>query len=94
MASVYILYSKTIDRFYIGSCKDLDYRIDQHLNKEFIGGFTSRANDWELFFNIDDLGYSQARKIEMHFKSMKSRIYIQNLVKYPEIALKLILKHQ
>ena len=55
MASVYILHSEKLDRFYIGSCKDLSYRMDQHLNKEFTGSFTTAAEDWELYLAIDEL---------------------------------------
>ncbi|XOV69379.1 MAG: GIY-YIG nuclease family protein [Fluviicola sp.] len=36
MATVYIIYSKKIDRFYIGSCKDLDARLDQHNQGVFL----------------------------------------------------------
>jgi len=89
MASVYILYSQTLNRFYTGSCKDLSYRVDQHLNKEFTESFTAVADDWELYFSIDNLEYKQARLIEEHIKRMKSKIYIQNLKKYPEIIEKL-----
>ena len=85
MASVYILFSKKLNRFYTGSCDDLSYRIDQNLNKEFVGSFTTIADDWELYLSIDDLGYKQARLIETHLKKMKSKVYIQNLTKYPEI---------
>ena len=93
MASVYILFSKKLDRFYTGSCEDLSYRIDQHLNKDFINSFTAKADDWELFFSVDNLQYAQARKIEQHIKNMKSIVYVENLKKYPEIFQKLIIKY-
>ena len=93
MASVYILFSKKLDRYYTGSCKDLSYRIGQHLNKEFINSFTTKSDDWELFFFVDDLLQSQARLIEGHIKRMKSRTYIENLKKYPEIIQKLGIKY-
>lgn len=89
MAFVYILYSKNSDTFYIGSCKELNYRLRQHQKKEFLDSFTAKKNDWELFFSISDLDYSQARKMETHIKNMKSKTYIQNLNKYNEIATKL-----
>ena len=93
MASVYILFSKKLDRFYIGSCKDISFRIDQHLNKDFLGSFTSAADDWELYYEINDLGYQQARLIEAHLKKMKSKVFIQNLTKYPEISDRLKIKY-
>jgi len=85
MASVYILHSEKLDRFYVGSCKDLSYRFEQHLNKEFTESFTTAAEDWVLYLSIDELEYQQARSIESHLKKMKSIAYIQNLRKYPEI---------
>lgn len=98
MASVYILLSKKLDRpdgyrGYTGSCKDLGYRIGQHFNKDFTSSFTAKADDWELFFFVDGLHYTQARGIEEHIKKMKSKVYIKNLKKYPEIIQKLIVKY-
>ncbi len=93
MASVYILYSKKLDRFYVGSCKDLSFRIDQHLKKEFTESFTASAEDWELYLSIDELRYGLARLIEVHLKKMKSKTYIQNLKKYPEIIERLKVKY-
>ncbi len=67
----------------------MEERLSQHRDKVFGPGFTSRADDWEIFLEIDDLEYQQARKIEAHIKKMKSRVYINNLVKYPDIIKKL-----
>ncbi|RCH56197.1 GIY-YIG nuclease family protein [Mucilaginibacter hurinus] len=89
MASVYILHSKKLNRYYTGSCKDLSCRIAQHLNKEFEKSFTAKADDWELYFFIDDLSYEQSRLIEAHIKRMKSKSYIHHLKKYPEMIEKL-----
>ncbi|WP_343606770.1 GIY-YIG nuclease family protein [Fluviicola sp.] len=94
MATVYILYSSSIDQFYIGSCLNLEQRLEQHLNKSFEIGFTHRTDDWELFYSKDDLEYQMARQIEMHIKKMKSRKYTQNLKKYPEIMENLIEKYR
>ena len=62
MASLYILYSRKLDRYYTGSCKDLNYRIGQLLDKEFAGSFTSKAEDWDLYFYIEELDCKQASK--------------------------------
>jgi putative endonuclease len=90
MASIYILFSQTLNRFYIGSCKDLTYRINQHFNKEFDKSFTAKADDWTMFLFKDDLGYEQARLTEQHIKKMKSRKYIKGLKDHPELLEKLI----
>ena len=90
MAYVYILYSNKIDSFYIGSCLNLDKRLIEHKEQMFEKGFTHRTDDWKIFFVIDNLEYQQARKIEKHIKKMKSRVFINNLKKYPEISERLI----
>ena len=80
-----------MNRHYIGACQDdLQSRIAKHNTHEYGDHrFTAKADDWELFLNIDCTSYSQALKIEKHIKSMKSSIYIKNLAQYPEIGLKL-----
>lgn len=93
MASVYILYSGKLDKFYTGSCMDLHYRIGQHLNKDFIDSFTAKADGRTLFYFKVNLDYRQARFIERHIKEMKSKVYIQNLKKYPEMIEKLLLRY-
>ena len=93
MATVYILHSKSINKFYIGSCLNFKERLNQHNNHTFNKNFTHRANDWVLFYKIDNLSYKTARLIEKHIKNMKSKKYILNLIKYPEISKKLIDKY-
>ena len=86
MAYAYILYSKTIDNYYIGSCKEIENRLKQHRGNHFKTGFTKRTKDWKVYFLIENLEYQQARNIEKHIKRMKSKTYILNLKKYPEIS--------
>ena len=90
MAAVYILYCSALKKYYVGSCKEVSDRVHQHLEKYFPKAFTSKANDWIIFFAIDRLTYEQARDIEMHIKRMKSKKYIDDLKKYPELSVKLI----
>lgn len=89
MACVYILFSKQLHKHYIGSCKDFDSRMQEHINKVFEDSFTRKADDWQEVFCLYDLEYEQARKIEGHIKRMKSSKYIQSLIKYSEIGEKL-----
>jgi putative endonuclease len=93
MASVYILYSKIANKYYIGSTNDLETRIEYHYNKEFENSFTSKYDDWELFFSVNEISNTTARKLESHIKKMKSRVYIENLSKFPEMSERLILKY-
>ena len=91
---VYILYSATIDAFYIGHSENLDVRIGQHLGQLFSQSFTKRARDWTVFFSIECINRIQAVNIENHLKKMKSRVYLHNLKKYPEMVLKLKERYQ
>lgn len=89
MASVYILFSQKLDTFYTGSCIDLEQRLSDHNNKTHSNSYTKITDDWVLYFEITDLEYQVSRKIEKYIKSMKSKKYIENLKKYPEMSLKL-----
>ncbi len=90
---VYILYSKNLDRYYIGSTKDINQRIEFHIGKVFKLNFTKRSEDWELYHSISTKNISVAIKIESHIKRMKSRKYIEDLKKYPNMSQKLIEKY-
>jgi len=87
--SVYILYSKRLDKFYIGETMDLLKRVEEHNTGFYDNSFSSKTNDWEVFLQIECSDRSQARKIENHIKKMKSVKYIQDLKKHPEIILRL-----
>lgn len=88
MDIVYILFSNKLNRFYIGFTSDFDTRIEFHKNAQS-HKFTAKADDWELFFKIICESKVQGLQIEKHIKKMKSKTYIKNLVKYPDIILKL-----
>jgi putative endonuclease len=95
MLCCYILYSATLNRHYIGICQsDLQERIVKH-NTHAYGDhrYTAKASDWRLLVCIETTTISQARKIELHIKRMKSSVYIQNLIKYPEMIDKLKMQY-
>lgn len=94
-AYTYILYSKALDRFYIGSTEfEPSQRLQLHLNEHYgKSKFTSKSKDWTIFFELKCQSIQQAREIEAHIKRMKSRIYIQNLVQYPVMFQKLLIRY-
>ncbi len=71
---------------------NFDVRLQFHLNDTQKRKFTHNADDWVLSYKIDCETKQLSLKIEKHIKSMKSKIYIQNLIQYPEISQKLIQK--
>lgn len=54
--------------------------------------FTHNATDWAIVFSLAFNSKKQALLIEKHIKAMKSNVYIQNGIAYPEIAATLIQK--
>jgi putative endonuclease len=91
---VYIIYSPSTDRFYIGSTQDLQKRLAIHNTGGYKGSSTHFANDWELFHTIKCESRSQALQIEMHIKRMRNRKYYENIKTYPEISHKLLEKYK
>jgi putative endonuclease len=65
-------------------------RLDFHLHDTQARKFTYKADDWTLFFSVECASKNQALAIEKHIKAMKSKVYIENLLRYPELSLKLL----
>ena len=75
---VYILYSKKLNRYYIGATSDLASRMESHLWMH--NGFTSKAKDWELKYSEAFKQKSEAFSRERQIKKWKSRIMIEKLI--------------
>ena len=79
MYLVYILYSETLNRYYVGMTGDsIEERIRRHNSNH--KGFTSKANDWQLKYSESYNSKTSALDREKEIKSMKSRIYIEKLI--------------
>ena len=90
----YILFSETLQKFYVGASHEaIGQRVEKH-NKHSYGKhrFTAAATDWNLFIEIQALDFAHAVRMERKIKSMKSSKYIGNLKKYPELVDKLKLQ--
>ena len=95
MASVYILYSGSIDRYYVGfTTESVEQRLQKHNDKYYDDKWTSKGRPWELFLEIRCNTDDEARKVEKHIKKMKSKTYLLNLRKYPEMVDRLRQKAQ
>ena len=80
MHFVYILYSPSFDRFYVGETTDLELRLVQHNSHFFKSASTSFTNDWAIAKSFSVDSRSNARIVESYIKSMKSKKFISNLV--------------
>jgi putative endonuclease len=77
--TVYILYSITLDQFYIGQSEFLDDRIFRHVNSG--SKSTKKAKDWVLKYTESFETRSLAVRREQEIKKKKSRAYIEWLIK-------------
>ena len=74
----YILYSKKIDRYYIGSTQNIHKRIERHnagATKSTKGG-----RPWVLVHLENFETKTEAIKKENYLKRMKSRIFIESIL--------------
>lgn len=92
MAYTYILYSKFLDTYYTGACNDdLEKRIKKHINHQYGSHrFTAQTDDWSLYLSFKCVDYAHAIRLERKIKAIKSRKFIINLTKYPELRAKII----
>jgi putative endonuclease len=75
---IYIIYSKSLSKYYVGSCQNVEERVAGHLNSR--SRFTKSAKDWELKYTETFATRSEACQRERQIKKMKSKIYIENLI--------------
>ncbi|MGD9899613.1 MAG: GIY-YIG nuclease family protein [Calditrichaceae bacterium] len=75
---VYILYSESINRYYVGSTSNLVWRLERH-NLGW-GKYTKNGIPWILVYSEQFETKSLASKREREIKRKKSRIYIESLL--------------
>ena len=78
MFKVYILYSKQIDKYYVGHTENIELRVQRH--NEGSTRFTSQTHDWVLVYTETYNTKGEAMKRENEIKRKKSRKYIMGLV--------------
>ncbi len=80
MFITYILYSKTLDSYYIGfSSTSVEERLKKHLALH--KGHTAKAKDWEIVYTEMFPTKDGAMKREKQLKDWKSKIRIAELIK-------------
>ena len=78
MYIVYILYSHSLDKYYVGYTNDLTRRISEHNRKK--GKFTDQGIPWELVHREDYELKTEAMDRERFIKTQKSRKFILSLI--------------
>ncbi len=78
MYYTYIIYSDKINKFYIGSCENLENRLNDHNTGR--SNFTRTGIPWILKWSNSFENRSKAQKEEYRIKAKKSRKYIEFLI--------------
>ena len=75
---VYILYSEILDKYYVGSTKNIEERLRRHLSNH--KGYTSKSKDWKVVYDESFDSREEAVKKENEIKKWKSRKKIEILI--------------
>lgn len=78
MYTLYILYSKRLDRYYVGYTNDLSRRITEHNRVK--GKYTDIGLPWILVYKEAFETKRSAIARERYIKSRKSRSFIIELI--------------
>ena len=79
---LYILYSESINKYYVGITSNIEERLKKHLSNH--KGFTSRVKDWQVVYFEKFENKSLVAKRERQIKSWKSRKMIEHLIESKE----------
>ena len=81
MFYIYILYSRSSNKYYIGSTSDVNRRFEEHNNPQVKTKYTAKHLPWELkvSFRCSD-SRGDGLLIERFIKNQKSRAFIEKLI--------------
>ncbi|WP_337966580.1 GIY-YIG nuclease family protein [uncultured Flavobacterium sp.] len=75
----YVLFSKTLNQYYIGHTSEgLEERLRKHLSNH--PGFTGKVKDWIVIYFEEFETKSLAYKRELEVKKWKSRVRVEKLI--------------
>ena len=78
MHTLYILYSKSLNKYYVGYTNDLERRLNEH--NRIKGKFTDAGIPWILIHTEIYIAKKDAMAREKFIKSKKSKKFIIELV--------------
>lgn len=74
-----IPYSQSLDRYYIGSCADVEQRLIRHNAGATLSPKSGRP--WHVVYTETYPTKTEALKREIHLKRLESRVYLENLIR-------------
>jgi putative endonuclease len=76
MYFIYIIYSKKLDRYYVGTTDDIGKRLGEHNSGFYSDAFTVKGAPWELSLSFECESSQKAYGVVKFLKSMKSRVFL------------------
>ena len=78
---IYILFSATADKYYVGYTSDYLKRLEDHNHQEYFNTYTSKFRPWVIaaVFQVGD-DESVAVRLERYIKKQKSRRLTEALI--------------
>ena len=71
---VYILFSESHNKYYVGQTKSINARLESHNNGKKVS-YTSKYRPWSMFWSLEVKDRSTAMKIEKYLKNKRSDFY-------------------
>ncbi|MBF4506643.1 GIY-YIG nuclease family protein [Flavobacterium sp. JLP] len=94
MHYLYILYSDSTQKFYIGETNNIEERISKHQNHFYSNSFTKIANDWKVVLTFICNNKEETIYLENFIKRMKSKIFNTKLIADPSILKDILSKRK
>ncbi|OIV42810.1 GIY-YIG nuclease family protein [Flavobacterium johnsoniae] len=94
MHYLYILQSKSSQKFYIGETNNIDERILKHQNHFYSNSFTKIAEDWEVVLTFNCKDKNEAKYLESFIKRMKSKVFNHKIISDPSILKDILSKRK
>ena len=85
MHYLYILFSESTQKFYIGETHDINERLIKHQNHLYSNSFTKIADDWKVVLSLSCNNKEEAVFLEKFIKRMKSKTFIKKIISNPSI---------
>jgi putative endonuclease len=92
MYFIYILYSKKLDRYYVGTTDDVVKRLSEHNSGLYDRSFTAKGIPWDLRLSFECETSEKAYFLERFLKGMNSRIFLEKVVADSNILLDVLSK--
>ncbi len=89
---LYILYSKSSTKYYVGESHDVQERIRKHNEHQYHNSFSKIASDWNLVLAFECEDRNTSLYLERFIKKMKSKKFIEKIILNPEILADILAK--